>query len=110
MSVHQLPHGQYRHVINLPQRIASFLSSLPQLPSVLDVTVVRRRRGIEKMFGLGGGGRHMVIYRKAVYKLLSSILIHVLYIIMLSNLTLTRRIRDKNAKPNVNTREEALDC
>ena len=45
MSLYRLPHGQYAysgHVINLPQDIASFVNSLPRLPSELDVIVVRK--------------------------------------------------------------------
>ena len=42
MSVYQLPLGQYGysgHVINLPQDVASFVRSLPRMPSQLDVVV-----------------------------------------------------------------------
>ena len=45
MTLYRLPHGQYGysgHVINLPQDVASFASSLPRLPSDLDVIVVRK--------------------------------------------------------------------
>ena len=45
MSLYRLPHGQYGysgHVINLPQDITSFATSLPRLPSELDVIVVRK--------------------------------------------------------------------
>ena len=45
MSIYRLPHGQYGysgHVINLPQDVASFATSLPRLPSELDVIVVRK--------------------------------------------------------------------
>ena len=45
MSVYQLPLGQYGysgHVINLPQDVASFVCSLPRMPSQLDVVVVRK--------------------------------------------------------------------
>ena len=45
MSIYRLPHGQYGysgHVINLPQDVVSFVSSLPRLPSELDVIVVRK--------------------------------------------------------------------
>ena len=45
MSVYQLPLGQYGysgHVINLPQDVASFVRSLPRMPSQLDVVVVRK--------------------------------------------------------------------
>ena len=45
MSVYQLPLGQYGysgHVINLPQDVASFVCSLPRMPSQLDVVVVCR--------------------------------------------------------------------
>ena len=41
MSIYRLPHGQYGysgHVINLPQDVASFATSLPRLPSELDVS------------------------------------------------------------------------
>ena len=45
MSVYRLPLGQYGysgHVVNLPQDVASFVQSLPRLPSDLDVIVVRK--------------------------------------------------------------------
>ena len=45
MSVYRLPQGQYGysgHVVNLPQDVASFVQSLPRLPSELDVIVVRK--------------------------------------------------------------------
>ena len=45
MLLYRLPHGQYgysRHVINLPQDIALFATSLPRLLSELDVIVVRK--------------------------------------------------------------------
>lgn len=48
MSVYRLPQGQYGysgHVVNLPQDVASFSQTLPQLPSNLDVIVVRREGG-----------------------------------------------------------------
>ena len=43
MSIYRLPYGQYGysgHVINLPQDVSSFATSLPRLPSELDVIVV----------------------------------------------------------------------
>ena len=45
MSIYWLPHGQYGYsgrVVNFPQDVASFVSSLPRLPSELDVIVVRK--------------------------------------------------------------------
>ena len=45
MTLYRLPQGQYGysgHVINLPQDVASFASSLPRHPAELDVIVVRR--------------------------------------------------------------------
>ena len=45
MSVYHLPHGQYGyrgHVINMPQDVTQFASSLPRLPSELDVIFVRK--------------------------------------------------------------------
>ena len=45
MSIYRLPQGQYGysgHVINLPQEVHSFATSLPRLPSELDIVVVRK--------------------------------------------------------------------
>ena len=45
MSVYRLPQGQYGysgHVVNLSQDVASFVQSLPRLPSELDVINPRR--------------------------------------------------------------------
>ena len=45
MSIYRLPHGQYGyrgHVINLPQDITTFASSLTRLPAELDVIFVRK--------------------------------------------------------------------
>ncbi|MBA4719395.1 MAG: hypothetical protein HRO68_09990 [Nitrosopumilus sp.] len=45
MSIYRLPHGQYGykgHVINLPQDITQFASSLLRLPAELDVILVRK--------------------------------------------------------------------
>ena len=50
MSIYRLPHGQYsysRHVTNLPQDVASFATSLPRLPSELDVVIVRKEGGVQ---------------------------------------------------------------
>jgi hypothetical protein len=46
ISVHRLPQGQYvcsGHLINLPQDVLSFATTLPRLPSALDVVVVRKK-------------------------------------------------------------------
>jgi hypothetical protein len=45
MALYRLPQGQYGysgHVINLPQDISSFASTLPRQPQDLDVIVVRK--------------------------------------------------------------------
>ena len=45
MSIYRLPHGQYSysgHVINLPQDVTSFASSLSRVPSELEIVVVRQ--------------------------------------------------------------------
>ena len=45
MSIYRLPHGQYGykgHVINLPQDITTFATSLPRLPKELDILTVRK--------------------------------------------------------------------
>ena len=50
MSLYRLPHRQYAysgHVINLPQDVASFANTLRQLPSELDVIVVRKEGAAE---------------------------------------------------------------
>ena len=41
-----IPQGQFGYsgyVINLPQDVASFIHSLPRMPSQLDIVVVRRK-------------------------------------------------------------------
>ena len=50
MTLYHLPQGQYGysgHVINLPQDVASFASSLPRHPADLDVVVVRREHSTQ---------------------------------------------------------------
>ena len=45
MSVYKLPHGQIGyggHIINLPQDVSRFVSTLPRHPSDLDLIVVRK--------------------------------------------------------------------
>ena len=45
MSIYRLPYGQYGysgHVINFPQDVLSFATTLPRLPSQIDVIVVRK--------------------------------------------------------------------
>ena len=47
MSTYRLPHGQYgyrRYVVNLPQDVLSFATSLPRLHSEIDVLVVRKEK------------------------------------------------------------------
>ena len=44
MSIYKLPHGQYGysgHVINFPQDVKSFATTLPRLPSEIDILVVQ---------------------------------------------------------------------
>ena len=55
MSVYQLPHGQLGyggHLINLPQDVASFISSLPRHPCNLDLVVIQKEStaGLHKNF------------------------------------------------------------
>ena len=45
MTIYRLPHGQYGyrgHVINLPQDLTTFATSLPRLPKELDILNVRK--------------------------------------------------------------------
>lgn len=47
MSIYKLPHGQYGysgHIINFPQHLRSFATSLPRLPSDVQILVVRKER------------------------------------------------------------------
>ena len=47
MSIYKLPHGQYGysgHVINFPQDVQSFATSLPRLSADISVLVVRKER------------------------------------------------------------------
>ena len=49
MSVYRLPHGQYGYkgdIINLPQDIKSFCTSLPRLPKNVDILIVRKEGGV----------------------------------------------------------------
>ena len=66
MSIYQLPQGQYGysgHVINLPQDVASFSNTLPQLPSKLDVIIVRKE-------GTDKSHRHFHVRRSVVHRAL----------------------------------------
>ena len=50
MSLYRLPLGQYgysAHVINLSQEVSSFVTSLPRLPSDIDVILVRKEGASE---------------------------------------------------------------
>jgi len=47
MSIYRLRHSQYGysgHVVNLPQDLSSFATSLPRLPSEIDILVVRKEK------------------------------------------------------------------
>ena len=46
MTIYHLPQGHYGytgHVINMPQDLSVFATSLPRLPSELDVMIVRKK-------------------------------------------------------------------
>ncbi len=75
MSVYRLPHGQYGysgHVINLPQDVASFATTLPRLPSELDVIVVRKE-------GAANSHRDFRVRRSVVLRALQWLLVNNLY-------------------------------
>ena len=66
LSVYQLPLGQYGYsgrVINLPQDVASFVRSLPRMPSQLDVVLVRRE-------GAAGSHKDFKVRRSCVLQAL----------------------------------------
>ena len=75
MSIYRLPHGQYGysgHVINLPQDVASFATSLPRLPSELDVIVVRKE-------GANQSHRDFRVRRSVVHRALEWLVTHNIY-------------------------------
>ena len=75
MSIYRLPHGQFGysgHVINLPQDVVSFASSLPRLPSELDVVVVRKE-------GANQSHRDFRVRRAAVHQALQWLVTHNVY-------------------------------
>ena len=75
MSIYRLPLGQYGysgHVINLPQDIASFATSLPRLPSELDVVVVRKE-------GANQSHRDFRVRRSVVHRALEWQVTHNIY-------------------------------
>ena len=75
MSIYRLPHGQYGysgHVINLPQDVISFSSSLPRLPSDLDVMIVRKE-------GAHQSHRDFRVRRVVVHQALQWLLSHNMY-------------------------------
>ena len=75
MSIYRLPHGQYGysgHVINLPQDVASFATSLPRLPSELDVIVVRKE-------GANQSHHDFHVRRSVVHRALEWLVTHNIY-------------------------------
>ena len=62
MSIYRLPRGQYGysgHVINLPQDIPLFVSSLPRQPSDLDIVIIRKE-------GSGSNHRDFCVRRSKI--------------------------------------------
>ena len=81
MSVYRLPQGQYGcsgHVVNLPQDVASFVQSLPHLPSELDVIVVRKE-------GANQSHRDFRVRRAVVHRALQWLVTHNQYYHSLAN-------------------------
>ena len=75
MSIYHLPHGQYSysgHVINLPQDVTSFASSLPRVPSELDIVVVRKE-------GANQSHRDFRVRRAVVHQALQWLVTHNVY-------------------------------
>ena len=78
MSVYRLPQGQYgysEHVVNL---LASFVQSLPRLPSELDVIVVRKE-------GANRSHRDFRVRRAVVHRALQWLVTHNQYYHSLAN-------------------------
>ncbi len=75
VHLYRLPHGQYGysgHVINLPQDVTSFASSLPRLPSELDLIVVRKE-------GASGSHRDFRVRRHIVHHALQWLISNNIY-------------------------------
>ena len=71
-AVMRSPQGQYGysgHVVNLPQDVASFVQSLPHLPSELDVIVVRKE-------GANQSHRDFRVRRAVVHRALQWLVTH----------------------------------
>ncbi len=72
ISIYHLPLGQYGysgHIINLPQDVVLFASSLPRLPTELDVVVVRKE----------GANHDFCVRRSAMHRALQWLLANNLY-------------------------------
>ena len=62
MSVYRLPMGQYGysgHVVNLPQNVSSFVTSLPRLASDIDIILVRKE-------GASGSHKDFRVHRSKI--------------------------------------------
>ena len=75
MALYRLPYGQYGysgHVLNLPQDVSSTATSLPHLPSELDIVIVRRE-------GSSGSHRDFRVRRSVVCSALQWLMANNLY-------------------------------
>ncbi len=85
MTIYRLPHGQYGysgHVLNLPQDVTSFTSSLPRSPSQLDVIIVRKE-------GATGSHKDFRVRRSVVLRALQWLIEHNMYY---SNVTIDHSV------------------
>ena len=105
MSVYRLPQGQYGysgHVVNLPQDVASFVQSLPRLPSELDVIVVRKE-------GANQSHRDFRVGRAVVHRALQWLVTHNQYYHSLANNLYQTRTSVKLYSSSVDTPLKLLE-
>ena len=85
MVIYQLPHGQLGysgHILNLPQNVTDFATSLPRSPSDIDVLIVQKQ-------GADGSHRDFRVRRHVVQSALEWLISHNLYY---RNIALNRQI------------------
>ena len=75
MVIYQLPHGQLGysgHILNLPQNVTDFATSLPRSPNDIDVLIVQKQ-------GADGSHRDFRVRRHVVQSALEWLISHNLY-------------------------------
>ena len=106
MPIVSVPQGQYGysgHVVNLSQDVASFVQSLPRLPSELDVIVVRKE-------GANQSHRDFRVRRTVVHRALQWLVTHNQYYHSLANNLYQTRTSVKLYSSSVDTPLNEFAC